>query len=137
MGCVVRSRYHLGKHALNYALTAVMLPTSSGFTCNCNRLFSCSRKNSYLTESRLASCASCELQTPLVNSFYLNISYGRFYVNFHPKGEAENRPIKKKLEKLVKSQQSKVLSQQSRILSLQVIDCQFWIMDFKFWMKFF
>jgi hypothetical protein len=93
MGCVVRSRYHLGRYALKYALTAVMLPISSGLTCNCNRIVTCLTKNSHLVESRSAPRASCELQTPLVTSFYLNISYGRFYVNFHLEGEAENRPI--------------------------------------------
>lgn len=35
--------------------------------------------------------ASSEWQTPLLARFYLNISYGRFYVNFRPRGEAVNR----------------------------------------------
>jgi hypothetical protein len=41
------------------------------------------------------SClASCEWQTPLLIRFYLNISYGRFKVNFHLEEEAANRGSK-------------------------------------------
>ncbi|MDZ8053650.1 MAG: hypothetical protein RMX68_007720 [Aulosira sp. ZfuVER01] len=63
---------------------AVMLPFRSGFAY----------EDAQVRNLKLWEAASRLVSGKLlfVVKFYLNISYGRFNANFHPREEAENRP---------------------------------------------
>jgi hypothetical protein len=85
-----------GKSRSRLRLYSGYLPFCCGLTCNYLLGFSSPQvKLKPIKEALYRGCirliASYEWQTPLVARFYLNISYGRFYVNFRPRGEAVNR----------------------------------------------
>ncbi|OUL27950.1 hypothetical protein BV378_09390 [Nostoc sp. RF31YmG] len=63
---------------------AVMLPFRSGFAYEDAQVINL---KPWEAASRLVSC-----KLLFVVKFYLNISYGRFYGNFHPREEAVIHP---------------------------------------------
>ncbi len=90
-----------GKSQLRLRLNSGYLPFCTGLTCNYLLGFYYPQVKlkpikEALHRGGIRVIASYELQTPLVARFYLNISYGRFYVNFRPRGEAVNRTSLKK-----------------------------------------